>query len=88
MSIVEGTLVRATVNNPPVEFGGVVTQAREINIQDKKVTIAKIMFQTDEKTRGVYAFYPEYSYGSNETTRAVSLISGDDSCPNTLIVIE
>lgn len=88
MSIAEGTLVKATVNNPPVEFGGIVTHVREINIQDNKVTIAKIIFQNDEKTRGVYAFYPEYSYSSKETTRAVSLISGNNSCPNTLIVIE
>ena len=59
MKIQEGTMVTATINNPPVKVTGVVTQVRENTIDEREVVLANIIFQTENKPQAVYAFYVE-----------------------------
>lgn len=86
MNIEEGTMVKAEKNYPPTTIGGVVTHVREIEIQDQKIFMVKVMFQDETKTRGTYAFYPN-TYNNNQTKQDVALISGNNSCPDKISVI-
>ena len=75
MKIQEGTMVKT--NN----ITGVVTQTRHVEIDEKEVTFANIIFQTESKPQAVYAFYVEsYSgkpqvmkIGKNDAPQAANL---------------
>jgi hypothetical protein len=75
MKIQEGTMIKT--NN----ITGVVTQTRHVEIDEKEVTFANIIFQTENKPQAVYAFYVEsYSgkpqvmkIGKNDAPQAANL---------------
>lgn len=86
MKIEEGTMVKAEMNYPPTTINGVVTHTREIEIEEQKIFMVKVMFQDEAKTRGTYAFYPRFTR-DNQTEQDVTLISGNNSCPDKISVI-
>lgn len=69
MKIQEGTMVTATINSPPVKVTGVVTQVRENTIDERQVVLANIIFQTESKPQGVYAFYVEGHHNRPEVMK-------------------
>ena len=87
MNIQEGTMVKAEMNYPPITIGGVVTHTKEIEIQEQKIFMVKVIFQDEAKTRGTYAFYPN-TYNKNQTEQDVVLISGNNSCPDKISVVQ
>ncbi len=80
-------MVKAEMNYPPITIGGVVTHAREIEIQEQKILMVKVMFQDEAKTRGTYAFYSNTYNNNNQTKQDVALISGNNSCPDKISVV-
>lgn len=85
MKIQEGTMVTATINNPPVNITGVVTQARENTIDEREVVLANIIFQTEKKEQGIYAFYVSDHDGSTEVMK---IGHHDGPTASTLEVVE
>ena len=63
MKIQEGTMVKT--NN----ITGVVTQTRHVEIDEKEVTFANIIFQTENKPQAVYAFYVESYSGKPQVMK-------------------
>ena len=85
MKIQEGTMVTATINNPPVKVTGVVTQTRENTIDEREVTFANIIFQTESKPQAVYAFYVE---GHHNRPGVMKIGKNDAPSPVNLEVVE
>lgn len=85
MKIQEGTMVAATINNPPVKVTGVVTQTRHVEIDEREVTFANIIFQTESKPQAVYAFYVESHSGKPEVMK---IGKNDAPSPVNLEVVE
>jgi len=79
MKIQEGTMVKA--NN----ITGVVTQTRHVEIDEREVTFANIIFQTESKPQAVYAFYVE-SY--NNKPQVMKIGVGDAPQAADLEVVE